>query len=113
LPIAPEARIMADRTLHGDDEPAHLHGYGSIPAALARALVIGNVDNGQGLCEACDLTKQAPGWRSRARPDGTIQTTTPTGHTSASSPPHLPTSPPWHLISIVDERLARRLLEVA
>ena len=36
---------MTDRTLlDGDDEPAHLQGLGPIPAALARALVIGAAD---------------------------------------------------------------------
>ncbi len=37
--------VMTDRTLlDGDDEPAHLTGFGPIPAALARALVIGAAD---------------------------------------------------------------------
>ena len=43
--------------------------------------------NGQGLCEHCNHTKQAPGWRSRPAtgPPGqphTIETTLPTGHTT-------------------------------
>jgi len=54
--------------------------------------------NGQGLCEACNHAKQAPGWESRP---GTGQThevhlTTPTGHhylSRAPSPPG-PLSPP-------------------
>lgn len=37
--------VMTDRTLlDSDDEPAYLHGIGPIPAALARALVIGSAD---------------------------------------------------------------------
>jgi hypothetical protein len=37
--------VMTDRTLlDSDDEPAHLQGFGPIPAALARALVIGAAD---------------------------------------------------------------------
>lgn len=48
-------------------------------------------DNGQGLCEACNYTKEAPGWSSRAvrLPDGSraVATTTPTGHTYTSGAP--------------------------
>lgn len=50
--------------------------------------------NGQGLCQACNHAKQAPGWRQRARTAGRHQvtTTTPTGHryTSTASPPPSP-----------------------
>jgi hypothetical protein len=44
-------------------------------------------DNAQGLCEACNYAKDAPGWRARPGPDGTIETTTPTGHTYRTRPP--------------------------
>lgn len=43
--------------------------------------------NGQGLCEACNHAKQAPRWRARPGPGGTVTTTTPTGHTLATRPP--------------------------
>ena len=49
-----------------------------------------NAVNGQGLCEACNLAKQAPGWRARPSPDPgphEIGTTTPTGHTYRSRAP--------------------------
>jgi hypothetical protein len=51
--------------------------------------------NGQGLCEAHNLVKELPGWRTRvadARPGHhTVETTTPTGHTYRSqAPPGLP-----------------------
>jgi hypothetical protein len=46
--------------------------------------------NGQGLCEACNYAKQAPGWRARAGPDGEVVTSTPTGLTYRSSPPGVP-----------------------
>jgi len=50
-----------------------------------------SIDNGQGLCEACNYVKQSPGWRARARPGGLIETTTPTGHAYAShAPPVVP-----------------------
>jgi len=55
-------------------------------------------DNGQGLCEACNHAKQAPGWRAR-RAEGTaheVDLETPTGHhylSRAPSPPG-PLSPP-------------------
>ncbi len=49
-------------------------------------------DNGQGLCEACNYAKQAPGWRTRRTPGQRhrVETTTPTGHshhTHAPDPP--------------------------
>ena len=52
--------------------------------------------NGQGLCEACNHTKQAPSWRAGPAPGippsgQAIQTTTPTGHTYVSRPPQAPT----------------------
>lgn len=47
--------------------------------------------NAQGLCEACNYAKEAPGWRARPGPGGTIQTTTPTGHTYATRPPPIAT----------------------
>jgi hypothetical protein len=156
--------VMSDHDLFGtDDEPAHLDGYGPIPAELAREIVAGactrkeqvwlrrlychpqtgelvaaesrarlfrgslarfirlrdrtcrtpwcdapvrHVDhptdsaadgptsalNGQGLCEACNYAKQAPGWRARPSPDADgheIETTLPTGHRYRTRPPRL------------------------
>jgi hypothetical protein len=52
--------------------------------------------NTQGLCEACNYTKQAPGWRNTPGPHGAGQSvtiTTPTGHTYTSRPPPLPGAP--------------------
>jgi hypothetical protein len=49
--------------------------------------------NGQSLCEACNYTKQAPGWRARPGPAGAgdrVEITTPTGHHYTSHPPPLP-----------------------
>lgn len=43
--------------------------------------------NSQGLCEACNYAKQAPGWRARQHDDGTVVSTTPTGHRYVSRPP--------------------------
>jgi hypothetical protein len=156
--------VMTDAALFGDsDEPAHVEGYGPIPAELAREIVRGACDadetvwlrrlftspttgelvtmdsrsrlfrnslarfirlrdqvcrtpwcdapirhrdhaedydeggvtsalNGQGLCEACNHAKQAPGWRARPAPTGEghrIETTTPTGHVYGSAPPEI------------------------
>lgn len=52
--------------------------------------------NGQGLCEACNLSKQAPGWRARpvAGPRHTVATTTRTGHSYRSTAPPLPGAAP-------------------
>jgi hypothetical protein len=50
-------------------------------------------DNGQGLCEACNYAKQAPGWRARQtrrRAGPVIETVTPTGHTYRSRAPEPP-----------------------
>jgi hypothetical protein len=54
-----------------------------------------NAANGQGLCEACNYTKEAPGWQARptggGRPGGhQVEITTPTGHQYVSRPPPQP-----------------------
>jgi len=52
-----------------------------------------SADNGQGLCAACNHTKQVPGWQARPGPAGaaeTVEITTPTGHTYTSRPSPLP-----------------------
>lgn len=59
-----------------------------------------SVANGQGLCEACNHAKQAPGWQARAGPAGAgreVELTTPTGHRYRSSPPDPPgrEEPSW------------------
>ncbi|GAA1900717.1 hypothetical protein GCM10009688_00020 [Arthrobacter gandavensis] len=55
--------------------------------------------NGQGLCEACNHAKEAPGWNATAAPLNnaatpahrhTVRITTPTGHTYTSTAPSLP-----------------------
>jgi hypothetical protein len=156
--------VMSDRSLLGaDDEPAHLAGYGPVPAPLARRMLREaddttriwvrrlftrpetgqlvamdsqrrffdgglrrfliardqycrtpwcgapirhgdhvipvqdggptSADNGQGLCQACNHTKQAPGWRTAPAPAGAAEAvtiTTPTGHTYTSRAPDPP-----------------------
>lgn len=61
--------------------------------------------NGQGLCEACNHTKQAPGWTAQPHSASTgagtaVHIITPTGHHYLSRPPDLPgqtaTTPPQH-----------------
>ena len=57
--------------------------------------------NGAGLCEACNHTKETPGWQARPAPGSasssgdrhTIELTTPTGHTYHSTAPPLPGTP--------------------
>ncbi len=67
--------------------------------------------NGQGLCEACNYTKEAPGWRADlVRSAGhLVEITTPTGHRYRSSPPRQPGDPP---VMTLEHRL-RRLLDDA
>jgi len=72
-----------------------------------------HINNGQGLCQACNLGNQAPGWRSWTDPDNTVHTTTPTGHHHTSKPPTPPASPPWPEISVIEHRLAQTLLYIA
>ena len=52
--------------------------------------------NGAGLCEACNHTKETPGWNVRPRPGPrhTLEITTPTGHTYHSTAPPLPGTSP-------------------
>ena len=52
--------------------------------------------NSQGLCEACNYAKEAPGWTARPVPGQvhTIRTTTPTGHVYDSTAPPPPGAPP-------------------
>jgi hypothetical protein len=47
--------------------------------------------NGQGVCEGCNYSKQAIGWRARPRPGPrhTVETLTPTGHRYSSTAPAL------------------------
>ena len=47
--------------------------------------------NGQGACEACNYAKEAPRWRARPEPDGSVTTTLPTGHTYSTRPPPIAT----------------------
>jgi hypothetical protein len=49
-------------------------------------------DNGQGLCEACNYAKEAPGWQASRVPDERhpVLTTTPTGHRYLSHAPDPP-----------------------
>jgi 5-methylcytosine-specific restriction endonuclease McrA len=53
-------------------------------------------DNGQGLCEACNYAKEAPGWSaatSRAGPRHPVTVRTPTGHRYSSTAPDPPGAP--------------------
>jgi 5-methylcytosine-specific restriction endonuclease McrA len=169
--------VMSDQTLvAGDDAPAHLEGYGPIPAPVARALVrdadrtwvrrlftrpadselvamdsrrrlfagdlrrfvvvrdqfcrtpwcdapirhadhivraadggASSADNGQGLCEACNLVKESPGWGARRRPGRRhrVETTTPTGHRHTSHAPDLPGSVDLAWTSPLERTLGR------
>lgn len=56
-----------------------------------RAGGVTSASNGQALCERCNQVKEAPGWRARSEPDGTVVLRTPTGHRHVSRPPGLPT----------------------
>ncbi len=51
-----------------------------------------SAENGQGLCQACNLAKQAPGWTQTTHtgPTHTVATTTPTGHRHRSAAPRAP-----------------------
>ena len=74
--------------------------------------------NGAGLCEACNHTKETPGWNVRPRPGPrhTIEVTNPTGHTYQSTAPPLPgtllTGPPplGIAVTVIEARNHRRKL---
>ena len=72
------------------------HGDHVVPKAQGGPTSAGN---GQGLCEACNYTKEAPGWASRptagSRPGRhQVEIITPTGHRYRSRPPPQPGSYP-------------------
>lgn len=60
--------------------------------------------NGQGLCEACNHTKQAPGWETLPRPGphAPITITTPTGQTRTTTAPRPPGTPTRPQVTRVD-----------
>lgn len=65
--------------------------------------------NGQGLCEACNQAKEAPGWEAWTPPRqraGPVTRRTPTGHRYTSRPPDPPGERPvWaHLRTTLDDR---------
>jgi uncharacterized protein DUF222/HNH endonuclease len=62
---------------HLDHVKAHADGGATSP------------HNGQGVCEACNYTKQAHGWSARPRPGPrhTVETITPTGHRYSGTAP--------------------------
>jgi Domain of unknown function (DUF222)/HNH endonuclease len=52
-----------------------------------------SADNGQGLCEACNLAKEAPGWETSPAPEGAgvgVTIRTPAGHRYTSTAPDPP-----------------------
>ena len=63
------------------------------PVDHAKSLAEGgetSQDNGQGLCEACNIAKEALGWSARPRPGPgghEVETVTPTGHRYTSRAP--------------------------
>ena len=60
--------------------------------------------NGQGLCEACNQAKEAPGFTATVH-DGVVTTTTPTGHQVRSRAPALPPGDPPVRIDPLHARL--------
>ena len=74
--------------------------------------------NGQGLCEQCNHTKQAPGWTATPAtgPPGqrhTIETTLPTGHQTTSTAPPTPRPGRLRQVSAAEIHLSRIALEYA
>ncbi|MDO9455639.1 DUF222 domain-containing protein [Nocardioides sp.] len=73
--------------------------------------------NTQGLCEACDYAKQAPGWRQRVTDDESgrhrVDTFTPTGHHHVSVAPAPPRPARGPVSQSVGERVLSGLLAAA
>jgi hypothetical protein len=82
-----EARDETCRTPYCDAPIRHLDHIVPWRSAGPTALV-----NGAGLCEACNHTKEIPGWAARPRPGlrHTLELTTPTGHSYHATAPPLP-----------------------
>jgi hypothetical protein len=82
-----EARDETCRTPYCDAPIRHLDHIVPWHSAGPTSLV-----NGAGLCEACNHTKEIPGWSARpvAGPRHALQLTTPTGHSYHSTAPPLP-----------------------
>lgn len=75
-----------------------------------------DVANGQGLCEACNHSKQAPGWNATPSPGGAgsqVVITTPTGHTYRSRPPDPPRTGSFRRTRSPGERHLAALLRTA
>jgi hypothetical protein len=70
-------------------------------------------DNGQGLCEACNYAKEAPGWSAVPIPGDRhqVETTTPTGHRYRSRAP----APPGYRVYVFSplEQHLREVLHAA
>lgn len=67
-----------------------------------------SAENGQGLCEACNYTKESRGWRADVVSSAghVVEITTPTGHRYRSRPPRQPGDPPTMPLEQVLRRLA-------
>lgn len=80
------ARDQYCRTPHCDAPIAHIDHVRRHAAGGATDL-----DNGQGLCAACNYAKEGLGWQSREVPDSsgrhTVETRTPSGHVHRSTAP--------------------------
>ncbi|MGO4122436.1 HNH endonuclease [Arthrobacter sp. YAF16] len=70
--------------------------------------------NGAGLCEACNHTKETPGWNAQPRPGPrhTLQLTTPTGHSYHSTAPPLPGGAYGSTATFGQRREIRHLVKV-
>ncbi|MCU1555785.1 MAG: endonuclease, partial [Arthrobacter sp.] len=88
-----QARDNTCRTPYCDAPIRHMDHI--LPWAEGGATAAGN---GAGLCEACNHTKETPGWTARPRPapastNGyrhSLELKTPTGHSYRSTAPPLP-----------------------
>jgi hypothetical protein len=77
-----------------------------------------SLNNGQGHCEGCNQSKEAPGWGAEPRPGPrhTVQVHTPTGHSYQSTAPPLPGTSPGMLpgsVQPINRRQRRELLHRA
>lgn len=62
-----------------------------------------SADNGQGLCERCNYTKEAPGWVATSHA-GVVTTRTPTGQVHTTRPPPLLGTPRVVQLDIFHDR---------
>jgi hypothetical protein len=86
--------VLRDQTCRTPGCDAPIRHLDHVRRAARGALT--SAPNGQGLCEACNYAKEAPGWRADvvSIEPHVVEITTPTGHVYRSQAPPQPGADP-------------------